>query len=918
MTTMAMKFLHFFSQSKSQPLPANPHLPMKIPKPIHFVIPAAALAALLAAQSVQAASLTWDANGTTAGQTTVSNPGTLKSLEVSSAAPSISGNTLKLTGGAITLGNVSSTITDGITGAPPVNWDGGNQSLTLQPAAGVSMTLGNVNVTKNSSNNNSSLNLDGSGTGNSLGNLTWAGGGQQLGVTKQGTGTWTIGGFSGGDRWLSVKSGVLKVTGTLATSHGFFLQGGELDYNNPGALGDSQYNTIGGLDVLGINHPYDNNTAAGYLDNTSGAAITTSTTNPAMLWNADFTFIGSNGAKSDLYLGTGAVTLNANRTVTVANAAATFTVGGVISGSGCGLTKAGAGTLKLTGANTFTGNITVSGGTLAISQAAHNTMAKVTVNSGAVMRLDYPGTFVVSGLVLKGVSKGSGYYNSKNAAPYLTGTGSLFVVGDSDSDRDGIPDKWMIRYFGHPTGQASDHSLAQDDPDSDGLTNLQEYRHSTDPTNRDTDGDGLSDGDEVNKYHTNPLLADTDGDGLSDGDEVNTHHTNPLKADTDGDGAGDWYEVKAAFTDPNDRKSKPNIPYPLPKPDGSAGVTNKPVKVYIMSGQSNMQGMGEVNGTAPGTLSTVVKQQGKFPNLIDASGNWSVRKDVMYRGVISCIGNGPLTAGQGNSSGNLGPELGFGQVMGYCHDEPVLLIKASEGGQALAWDFLPPGSAQYTVGTTTYGGYGDSSSAWTTGTTPVPAGSYGGHQFDQCFLRKVDWAPAGKALAPVFNVTNVLDNFATEYPQYAAQGFEIAGFVWWQGWNDCMGDSSANRYEKNLAQFIRQIRLYYERIYPGKIKPKAPFVLATCGFSGWAQASPIFLAVVNAQLAVSDPVKYPEFAGNVKTMESRSYWRELPESPNNEIYHYYRNAETYMLVGDALGRAMIDLSGTGTLSIHSP
>ena len=56
---------------------------------------------------------------------------------------------------------------------------------------------------------------------------------------------------------------------------------------------------------------------------------------------------------------------------------------------------------------------------------------------------------------------------------------------DVDTDGDGIPDSWMIQYFGHPTGQASDQSLAQDDPDHDGLINLQEYLLGRSPVERD-------------------------------------------------------------------------------------------------------------------------------------------------------------------------------------------------------------------------------------------------------------------------------------------------------------------------------------------------------------------------------------------------------------------------------------------------
>ncbi len=89
-----------------------------------------------------------------------------------------------------------------------------------------------------------------------------------------------------------------------------------------------------------------------------------------------------------------------------------------------------------------------------------------------------------------------------------------------------------------------------DDDDSDGLTNGQERKLTTDPNDPDTDSDKLSDGDEVRRYRTNPLRSDTDGDGISDGDEVLKYKTDPTRYDTDGDGLQDAEEINRYLTDP--------------------------------------------------------------------------------------------------------------------------------------------------------------------------------------------------------------------------------------------------------------------------------------------------------------------------------------------------------------------------------
>ncbi len=536
------------------------------------------------------------------------------------------------------------------------------------------------------------------------------------------------------------------------------------------------------------------------------------------------------------------------------------------------------------------------------------------------------------------------YLDGSPTGDPMQGTVFTFIVDDTDGD--GLPDAYELLYTSPPSTTAMNPG---DDLEPDGLTNIEEYNLGTEPDNPDTDGDTLQDGPELAgvglRPPTDPLDADTDDDTLDDGVETNTGTyinstdtgtdptnvdsdadglgdgvetntgvfidetdtgTNPTVIDSDGDNAGDWYEVIATFTDPTDPGDSPVIPYPLPDPDGSTGNSN-PVKVYIMSGQSNMVGFGRVSGSGLGTLNTITNVENKFPNLVDEVGAWTVRYDVMYRGVISAIGDGPLTPGFGANSSSFGPELGFGHVMGYYHDEPVLLIKTSIGNRSLGWDCLPPGSEQFIYGDYTYAGYGDSPAYWLTGTTPVPIDWYAGRQYDEFFMDESDWSPSSGG-SPVFNVTDILDNFASEYPEYATQGFEIAGFVWWQGHKD-QGEPYASRYELNMVNFIKKLRQYYENRYPANIDPNAPFVLATIAFGGW-DLSGAGLIVANAQLAVSGETgNYPEFAGNVKTMEARGYWRDF--GPSTQDYHYYHNAETYMLVGDALGRAMVELISGG-------
>jgi outer membrane protein OmpA-like peptidoglycan-associated protein len=111
-------------------------------------------------------------------------------------------------------------------------------------------------------------------------------------------------------------------------------------------------------------------------------------------------------------------------------------------------------------------------------------------------------------------------------------------------------DTWSDAYATLGLGLTFQGDRGTSDDDMDGLMLKEEKLLGTDPKNPDTDGDGLNDGEEVQKYKTDPLKADTDGDGLTDGDEVLKYKTDPLKADTDNDGLNDYDELMKYKTDP--------------------------------------------------------------------------------------------------------------------------------------------------------------------------------------------------------------------------------------------------------------------------------------------------------------------------------------------------------------------------------
>jgi hypothetical protein len=285
----------------------------------------------------------------------------------------------------------------------------------------------------------------------------------------------------------------------------------------------------------------------------------------------------------------------------------------------------------------------------------------------------------------------------------------------------------------------------------------------------------------------------------------------------------------------------------------------QPVRVFILAGQSNMEGKGRTEtglGSVAGAVGSLRYQVNHDPanygHLVDAGGHWVTRDDVWIWSTTDGGEKGNLTVGFGSRDW-IGPELGFGSVVGDFYDEQVLLIKTAWGGKSLAVDFRPPSSGAPGVGA-----------------------------YYNEVLGKVNY---------------VLDNLAAEFPAYGGQGYELVGLGWHQGWNDRVNQGFNDQYEANLVNFIRDIR---DDLGVSDL----PFVIAETGMSGYSETHPRALSLMAAQAAVADPVKYPEFEGNVAFVETKGFYRDASQSPNSQAYHWNGNGETLYLIGDGMGEAM--------------
>ena len=147
-----------------------------------------------------------------------------------------------------------------------------------------------------------------------------------------------------------------------------------------------------------------------------------------------------------------------------------------------------------------------------------------------------------------------------------------------------------------------------------------------------------------------------------------------------------------------------------------------------------------------------------------------------------------------------------------------------------------------------------------------------------------------------------LANLGTIFPELEGRDIQLVGLGWHQGWNDRVNAAFNEAYEANLSNLIRDLRKELNA-------PNLPFVIAETGMTGPTESHPRALSLMAAQKAVAEK---PEFLGTVAFVPTRNFWRDESESPSKQGYHWNSNAETYYLIGEGMGKAMLGLLGEAT------
>ena len=292
------------------------------------------------------------------------------------------------------------------------------------------------------------------------------------------------------------------------------------------------------------------------------------------------------------------------------------------------------------------------------------------------------------------------------------------------------------------------------------------------------------------------------------------------------------------------------------------GAIDGPVRIFILAGQSNMEGQGVVAYDHPkyynggkGNLAWSMKNSKSaalMKHLKDANGKWTAREDVRISFKDKReVRTGKLSVGFTGYGGtsHIGPELQFGHVVGDHVDNEVLLIKTAWGGKSLYRDFRPPGS--------------------------------------------------GGTVGPYYK--KMLEEVRAALAALKDRKYIISGFVWFQGWNDMVDEDARAEYAANMIHLATDIRREFKA-------PQLPIVIGELGNLG-EKASGGIVEIRKAQAGAAASPKFRK--STVAFVKTTPFARPKELSPNpGHGHHWFGNAESYFLIGDALGKAMVKLLET--------
>jgi len=321
------------------------------------------------------------------------------------------------------------------------------------------------------------------------------------------------------------------------------------------------------------------------------------------------------------------------------------------------------------------------------------------------------------------------------------------------------------------------------------------------------------------------------------------------------------------------------------------------VKVFILAGQSNMEG--KAQNKLLNYQAVDQKTAAAFRHL-RKNEEWVTRDDVF----IKYLGrHGGLTVGYG-SRDRTGVELELGHVLGDAYDEKVLLSKTAWGGHSLFKLFRPPSSgmpekrieAEYEKALEK----AKKDNVGSDRPTPPPSLADIRANYGLSYRNMLK------------EVASTLSNMDTLFPELEGLSPHIAGFVWFQGWND-QYEGAETEYASNMEHFIKDVRRDLQA-------PKMPFVIGVMGQNMSAPAKGPMLVIQNAQLSMQ---KLPAFVGNVRSVRTDTLvdkaaealyptWRDNIEEwekvGSDHPYHYLGSALWFNRMGRAFGEALLEIS----------